>query len=419
MLKLPDRGQRRDRVVRAALVGLVVVGLAVCAMVASAGTRATAAAPRATTADAVRGEITSFLHQHGRAEHFSAIALRVTRPGSSPISVQAGTTRWHGGRPLAAQAVWQIGSNTKAFTSVALLKLEAAGKLSIDDRIGRWLPQYPAWRHVTIRQLLSMTSGIPDFTGTRAFLHTLNAHPDQRFTAAQDLSYVKHLPLGPKTWAYSNTDYVLAQLIIAQVSRESYFRYVQTRVIAPLGLHHTCFAPETCRARIASEMPAGYSELSKLPGLLGKPLPKLNVTDAQGAGGLVSSLPDLLKWERALYDGHILPAAQQRQLTTLVSERTGRQIGSVTPADPTGFGLGLTRMILPGIGSVWMYPGATYGYLVGHIFDPRTGLALAIAVNSDDQTNNGANGQAALLTGLAGQLYATLEDTTAPTAATS
>jgi D-alanyl-D-alanine carboxypeptidase len=412
MLKSPDTDHRRDRVVRAALIGLVVVGLAFCATFTRAQARSTAAAPPRSTAAALRGELQGFLQRHGGAEHFSGIALRITRPGTPSISVQAGTTRLDGGRPLTAQDVWQIGSNTKAFTSVAMLKLEAAGRLSLDDRVGRWLPRYRAWRDVTIRQLLSMTSAIPDFTDTPAFLRALSADPNRRFTAAQELAYVKDLPLVHEGYWYSNTNYVLAQLIIARVSHESYFRDVQSRVIAPLGLRHTCFAPETCPAGIAREMPAGYSELSTVPALVGKAVPKLNVTAAQGAGGLVSSLPDLLRWERALYDGRILPAAEQHQLTSLVSVRTGRPIGSVTPADPEGFGLGVIRTILPGIGAVWIYPGATYGYIVAHVFVPDTGLALAIAVNSDDQSANG-------LTELVGKLYATLESTTTSTGTAS
>ena len=78
-----------------------------------------------------------------------------------------------------------------------LLQLEAEGKLSIDDPIGTWLPQYPAWRHITVRQLLDMTSRIPNYTSQPAFADALAANPSARFTTAQLVSYVAGLPLGP------------------------------------------------------------------------------------------------------------------------------------------------------------------------------------------------------------------------------
>lgn len=91
--------------------------------------------------------------------------MNITFRGSKEeITDAVGTTEYGGGRPVTPDSLFQIGSNTKAFTSAILLRLEADKVLSIDDTVGKWLPQYPAWKKVTIRRLLDMTSGIPNYS---------------------------------------------------------------------------------------------------------------------------------------------------------------------------------------------------------------------------------------------------------------
>lgn len=364
--------------------GTSVLALLTLAVGLSAGTMADASPAAPSLTSALRADLAQYLDTQGSTDHLSTVSLRVTYPDARPgLAVSVGTASYGGRTPVSDEALWQIGSNTKAFTSVVLLQLEAEKKLSIHDTVGKWLPRYPAWRDVTIEQLLSMTSGIADYTEQPTFTTAIQANPAVTFTTAGMLASVANLPLGPTTWTYSNTNYLLAQLIIERAAHDSYFDQVNTRILAPLHLRDTCFAPETCPAHIASRLPSGYSMQAGLPALLGEPVPPLALSWAQGAGGLVSSLRDMTTWDRALYSERELPTAQQHELESLVSATTSKPITTVTAGDPVGFGLGVAQRTDPVTGVTWAYEGGSLGFRVLHVYFPRTGLLIAIAVNSE------------------------------------
>jgi D-alanyl-D-alanine carboxypeptidase len=390
----------------AAAVGCALLGAG--ALLSGGAASASAAQPRQagiTLRAALRRDLSDYLTARGTAEHISAVSLEITFRGGRPaIGLADGTTRYHGGPPVSASALWQIGSNTKAFTAVILLQLEAEGRLSINDPIGRWLPQYPAWGHITIRQLLDMTSRIPDYLSQPAFVAALEANPSASFTTARLVSYVAGLPLGPAGYHYTNTDYLLAQMIIEKVTGGTYASQLTRRIIDPLRLHTTCLAPYTCPPSDAARMPAGYLDDAGVPpALLGQAVPPLALTWAQGAGAIVSSLADLVTWDRALYSGRLLPSRQQHELESLVSEATGRPIARTTPADPAGYGLGVQQVSGWLDGTIWDYEGETYGYRVVHLYFPGSGLIIALAVNSATEIENDD------MVDLAGSVYQTLQ----------
>jgi D-alanyl-D-alanine carboxypeptidase len=335
----------------------------------------------------LRTALTNFLSSQGAVEHISAVSLRVTFRGQRrAINVPVGTTLYGGGRPIAANSLWQIGSNTKAFTSVMLLQLEAEHKLSIHDTVGKWLPRYRAWRHIQIKRLLNMTSGIPDYTP--AFLRAYAAAPNTVFSPSRLVSYGVHRRLH-RGWYYSNIGYILAQMILEKATHGTYAHQLQKRITKPLRLRSLSYRPTPYPRAVSDRIPGGYFFTSGVPQmrrLLGHDLRRFNLSYAAGAGGIVSSLADLSKWERALYAGRMLPRKQQRELKSLISQKTGKPVKRLTPADPQGYGLGVGKEVHPTLGRFWFYEGETFAFRVLHLYFPRSGVLIDIAVNSS--TNN-------------------------------
>src|SRR4051812_5540478 len=204
----------------------------------------------------LRTDLEAYLQERGAAEHISAAGLSVSLPDHrSTIDVSAGTTTFGGSVPVGPDSVWQIGSNTKAFTSVLLLQLEAEHRLSIDDTLGKWLPQYPQWRDVPIRRLLNMTSGIATYDQQPAFLTAYAADPHTYFSPERLVGYVLDAPT-TSGYSYSNTNYILAEMIIERVAGTSYQDQLYSRIIEPLCLRDLYYRPDVYPASVTSREPA-------------------------------------------------------------------------------------------------------------------------------------------------------------------
>jgi D-alanyl-D-alanine carboxypeptidase len=383
-------------IVRKTLTAIACIALLVTVVMPANAESAVGATPGAGATEtalwaSLRSELENYLNTYRVAEHISTVSLAVTSAGRRPdINMAVGNTRYGGGPATSPYAFWQIGSNTKAFTSVVVLQLEAEHKLSINDTLSKWLPQYPAWGAVTIKQLLNMTSGIPSYTDSLAFWKDVAAEPHGVFSASRLVSYAASLPptLG---YSYSNTNYILAQLIIERATRHSYGSQLCQQIVRPLGLHYVFYSGTDYPQAITARMPAGYwfVPLTVMKSQYGHDQSRHTLSWAKGAGGIVSSLQDLAKWDRALYGGRQLPATQQRELLSLVSTATGKPIKTTTLADPAGYGLGVSQITSKILGTVWYYEGETTGFRVVNMFVPRSGTVIAIGVNSatlDDHT---------------------------------
>jgi D-alanyl-D-alanine carboxypeptidase len=300
--------------------------------------------------------------------------------------------------PVRQNTLFQMGSTSKSFTVALILKLEAAGKLSIEDAVGKWLPQYPAWKDVSIRHLLNMTSGIPNYSETETISRIWVNDPTRDLAAADliDAAYpssTNHLPVSTGYY-YSNTNYILAGMIAAKAAGRSYRDLVHEMVIAPFGLDSTFYEDGTYPPAVIDRLAHGYFENPacadyqpncrepwSLP-MMGRDVRGMSTSWAQAAGGAISSARDVDRWMRAVFEGHVVPPKQQAEWMALVSTKTGEPIADVSADDPRGFSLGLSKAVLGSMGAFWFYEGTTLGYRTLYVWFAKKNLMITLQTNS-------------------------------------
>lgn len=349
----------------------------------------------------VQAALESWLAERAPLEKVTGIATYISLGDPGPaIEAFAGTT----GRPPSDESVsqdtlFQMGSTSKSFTAAVILKLEAAGTLLLDDMVGRWLPEYPAWQDVSIRRLLNMTSGIPNYSETEAMSRLWVEEPQRDLTAEELVRLVypassNNLPL-TTGYHYSNTNYILASMIAEKATGKTFQELVHELVIEPFGLHSSFYGsgtyPETVIRRLAHgyfENPACTEYQPKncavswnLP-LVGREVRAMSSSWAQAAGGAVSNPRDVNRWMRAVFAGRVVPAKQQGEWLRMVSTRTGETLAGLTAEDPRGFSLGLVQAILGPMGAHWFYEGETLGYRTLYVWFAQDDILITVQTNS-------------------------------------
>jgi D-alanyl-D-alanine carboxypeptidase len=350
----------------------------------------------------LKSDLSNYLASRAATEHISAISLSILLPGGkSNINVTAGTTQYNrSGIPVTPSSLYQIGSITKSFTAATILQLEAEGKLSINQTVGTWLPQYPAWKDISIRRLLNMTSDIPTYDDKSSMLRAYAANPMKDWTPNELIAFVYPARKPGGTWLYSNTAYLLAQLIVERVTGKSYAGEIRRRFLnnPAIGLKSTYYESNLYPPAITERMVSGYfastdPDNNGLQPLFGKDMRTLSVSWAQGAGAIVSTPEDVTRWSRALYEGPVLQSKQRAELMTLVSQSTGRSIPRTTPQEPRGFGLGVGAMLMPKMGRIWFYEGMTLGYRMTYVYIPKSHVIFAVGLNSQPDKKQDRVGQ--------------------------
>lgn len=250
---------------------------------------------------------------------------------------------------------FQIGSITKTFTATTVLKLAEAGKLSLENTLTDWLPQavtanIPNADEITVRQLLNHTSGIAEYdaillqqavTDPTIFLNEWQ--PEQ---IVELIDGVEPFFAPGESWQYSNTNYILAGMVIEAASDNNVAAEIRAQILDPLNLENTFFAAEE---EIPGGYVSGYLDFD-FDGVLDD-VSLANPSWTWTSGAIVSSTQDLTEFARALYAGELLSSESLAQMFTLVD--TGRGYS---------YGLGMMSFETPDLGTVVGHRGGTLGF---------------------------------------------------------
>ncbi|MBC6434527.1 beta-lactamase family protein [Nostoc sp. HG1] len=280
----------------------------------------TPAAPQSAQQIVVKAE--EYMNAAVRVNRFSGSIL-VARDGKPLISKGYGMANLELDVPNNPQTVFRLGSLTKQFTAMAIMILQERGKLHTNDLICNYLSDCPAaWQSITIRSLLTHTSGIPNYTSLPNSLQTMQLPS----THANLVDRFKNMPLeftpGEK-FKYTNSGYYLLGMIIEQVSGKSYADFLQENIFAPLGMTHTGYDSHN---RLIKNRAGGYELQDN--SIINASYIDMSIPFA--AGALYSTTEDLLLWDQALYT------------EKLVSRKILAEI--FTPfKDGYGYGWGITK----------------------------------------------------------------------------
>jgi len=286
--------------------------------------------------------------------------------------------------PLTPRSLMLEGSVGKTYFGAVALQLVAEGRLALDAPIAEvlrdapWLDRIAHGREITLRQLMSHTSGLVRYELDPRFLADLTTEPLRTFTPEERLAYLfdAEPPFAPgQGWDYADTNYIVVAMLIEKVTGSTAYEEIRRRLLLPLGLTETAPSdhpaiPGLAQGYAGPENPFGGFDEMVRDGRM-----RINPQFEWGGGGFASSAPDLARWM------HVLQTGGAFDTSLMDAYRDGHP----APLGPQGsYGLGVIMMRLPA-GRAWGHSGMMPGYRTEAYHFPDHGFTLALQINSSDQ----------------------------------
>lgn len=300
-------------------------------------------------------------------------SVAVVKDGQIAYLHAYGNARLDPATPAKPEMRYSIGSISKQFTAAAILLLQEQGKLSLDDKVAKFIPSLTRANEVTIRQLLSHTSGYQDYW-PQDYLMPMMLQP---VTAQKILDTWARKPLDfePGTrWQYSNTNYIIAGLIVEKASGEPLLQFLQEKVFTPLNMK---WVADTDKAKLGDTDPTGYQRYALAPP---HPAPKEGSGWLFAAGELAMPAEDLAKWDISIINQKLMRPASYQEFETEALLKNG--LG-------TGYGLGVAVSSEFGHRSL-SHGGEVMGFTSENVVFPDERLAVVVLTNQDAAGASGA-----------------------------
>jgi D-alanyl-D-alanine carboxypeptidase len=288
--------------------------------------------------------------------------------GQSGVAVRSPSTA------VTQDTLFAVGSISKTFTAALALRLAGRGTIGLDDPISKWVPSYPNAANITVRQLLSHTSGLQDLFTARGMADAILAQPHRIWTADQVLDRIGKPYFAPgKGWRYSNTNYLLLGVVIEKATGKTVAEQVRTEFLEPLGLERTFLQTEE---KPTGALSHGYKGTASRPvdvsaGATLIPF-ESEVTVCGPAGAYASTAGDIARWSAALYGGAVLDDASLAAMADV-------SISTRFKARP--YGLGFEQRALSGR-ATWGHLGALDGYTASMKYLPDLRVTIVVLANS-------------------------------------